>query len=204
MKISAQWLRIAIAALVITPFSALKPALADTYTIYDLGNDDGFYMVGLTASGAAVIYSSYCMFTNVSCYTTYVDGVPVDQSMTAPNLVYDDGVTCTSLAAGFDIDSNDERCNSGQIVFADMGDIDGKQRGIYTGPDSDPDFLPTGSLDGAFLNSSGDVLWDDGQADEFFEAVDTSPAPVPEPSSLLLLATGLVAFTIPIRRKIRP
>lgn len=202
MKISAQWTRFAIAALVATSFSALRPARADTYTIYDLGDDDGFYMVGLTASGAAVIYSSYCMFTSVSCYTTYVNGVPVDQSMTAPNLVYDDGGTCTSLPAG--IYNNDERCNSGRVAFADLGDVDGKQRGIYTGPDSNSEFLYTGSLDGAFMNSSGDLLWDDGQADEFFEAIDTSSSPVPEQSTLLLLVTGLVALTTLIRRKVKP
>jgi hypothetical protein len=203
MKISAQWLRIAIAALVATSFSALKPALADTYTIYNLGSDRGYNMVGLTASGAAVIYNDSCVFTSASCFTTYVDGLPVNQSMTAPTLVYDDGGACTSFPAGFDI--NHTVCNNGRIAFGTFYDpTTGMGAAAYTGPDSSPEFLHSGSVDGAFLNASGDLIWDDGKSDEFFEAIDTSSSPVPEPSTSLLLATGLVALTIPIRRKVKP
>lgn len=202
MKISAQWIRGAIAALIVTPFSALKPALADTYTIYNLGSDQGYNMVGLTASGAAVIYNGFCVFTSASCYTTYVNGVPVNQSMTAPTLLYDDGGACTSLPTGFDISR--AVCNNGRIGFGTFYDsTTGLGPAVYTGPDSSPAYLFPGTLDGAFLNSSGDLFWNDGQADEFFVAIDTSPSPVPESSTLLLLATGLVALTTVIRRKVK-
>jgi hypothetical protein len=202
MKISTQCLRIAITALVATSFSALKPALADTYTIYNLGSDQGYNMVGLTASGAAVIYNDSCVFTSASCYTTYVNGEPANQSTTAPNLVYDDGGACTSLPTGFDI--NRAVCNNGRIGFGTFYDsTTGLGPAVYTGPDLSPQYLFPGILDGAFLNSSGDLLWDNGQANEFFEAIDTSSSPVPEQSTLLLLATGLVALTTLIRRKVK-
>jgi hypothetical protein len=202
MKISAQWLRVAIAALVATSFSALKPALADTYTIYNLGSDQGYNMVGLTASGAAVIYNDSCVFTGTSCFTTYVNGVLVNQSTTAPTLFYDDGGACTSLPTGFDI--NRAVCNNGRIGFGTFYDsTTGLGAAVYTGPDSSPAFLFPGTLDGAFLNSSGDLLWNDGQTNDFFEAIDTSSSPVPEQSTLLLLVTGLVALTTLIRRKVK-
>jgi hypothetical protein len=202
MNISGQWIRVAIAALVVTPFSALKPALADTYTVYNLGNDQNLAMVGLTVSGAAVIYNGACVFTSASCYTTYINGVPVNQSTTAPSLIYDNGGTCTSLLSGFDI--NRAVCNNGRIGFGTFYDsTTGLAAGVYTGPDSSPAYLFPGSLDGAFLNSSGDLLWDNGQANEFFEAIDTSASPVPEQPTLVLLATGLVALTTLIRRKVK-
>jgi hypothetical protein len=202
MKISTPWLRIAIAALIATSFSALKPALADTYTIYNLGSDQGYNMVGLTASGAAVIYNGFCAFTSASCYTTYVNGVPVNQSMTAPTLLYDDGGACTSLPTGFDI--NRAVCDNGRIGFGTFYDsTTGLGPAVYTGPDASPAYLFPGTLDGAFLNSSGDLFWDNGQANEFFEAIDTSPSPVPEQPTLVLLATGLVALTTVIRRKVK-
>jgi hypothetical protein len=202
MKISAQWTRLAIAALVVTSFGALKPARADTYTIYNLGSDQGYNMVGLTASGAAVIYNDSCVFTGASCYTTYVNGAPVNQSMTAPTLVYDDGGACTSLPAGFDI--NRAVCNNGRIGFGTFYDsTTGLGAAVYTGLDSSPQYLLPGTLDGALLNSSGDLIWDDGQSDEFFEAIDTSSSPVPEQSTLVLLVTGLVALTTLIRRKVK-
>ncbi len=51
----------------------------------------------------------------------------------------------------------------------------------------------TGNL---ILNGSGDIVFDNGTADEWYEAIDLTAAATPEPSSLLLLATGALAFGV--------
>ncbi len=199
MKISAKWIHGVIVVLAITLFSSLEPALADTYTIYNLGYDQNASLIGITATGTVVIYNNgLCTTGDTShCYTIdNVNGLS-SFSATAPNFVYDNGGTCSSLPTGFSI--TNAVCNNGRIGFGESPDIVGLQRGVYLGPDSDPEFIQLGSMDGGDLNASGDFAWDNGIAYEFYEAIDTS---VPEPSSLALLATGFVALMAPIRRKL--
>jgi hypothetical protein len=51
------------------------------------------------------------------------------------------------------------------------------------------------------INSLGDIVFDNGTADVWEEAIDLTTAAVPEPASFLLLATGLAAAGLFVARR---
>ena len=94
MKTSGQWLSSAIVAVVIILFSSTRPAFGDTYTIFDLGDDNGHGIYGIDSAGDVVIWGiNGCGISSPLCYVTYVDGVATGDSSTAPLLAYDDGTS---------------------------------------------------------------------------------------------------------------
>jgi hypothetical protein len=58
------------------------------------------------------------------------------------------------------------------------------------------------TLDQVVMNGSGDFAWVDGLHETIFEAVDQTTGSVPEPTSLLLLATGSLTLIGTIRRRL--
>jgi hypothetical protein len=212
MKFSPRWFSGAIVAVAAISFSFVKPVLADSYTIVDLGIDKGG-IYGIDTAGDVVTYSgSGCGVSAPICYTTFVDGIATSKAGTAPDLVYDDGTPCSSNPAGFNVSHS--VCNNGLIGLGSFYNPNEDPRGVYVGTDSDLQFLHGGTADQVFLNSAGDFAWTDGQDDELFEAI-ANPAPhqsfslresvvdssTPEPASLLLVGTGLLYFTAALRRK---
>jgi hypothetical protein len=159
-------------------------AHADTYQIFDLGDDNGQDIVGIDASGTVVTF-------NNSLYMYFVEtaGGAVYGSTIDPGLTYDNGTPCSPvLSAGMSVLGR-ASCNNGYEVFG--GDYLDANRGLYTGP-APNDFLQSGSVDILVLNSSGDFAWSDGRDEENFLAIDLS-SQTPEPDSILLLGTGLIA-----------
>jgi len=216
MKTSGQWLSSAIFAVVIILFSSTRPGFGDTYTIFDLGDDNGHGIYGIDSAGDVVIWgSSGCGISSPICYVTYVDGVATGDSSTAPVLAYDDGTSCGSTPAGFNVSKS--VCNNGWIGLGSLYSPNGDPNGVYLGAGSSFDFLGRGSADQLFLNSGGDLAWTDGQDEEMyvailntspkFEALDFSvqqdpdPVATPEPASWFLVGTGLLGFAAAIRRK---
>jgi len=67
--------------------------------------------------------------------------------------------------------------------------------GIYAGAAS-PQLVASGFFTGPlYVNSLGDIVYDNGGLNEWYEAIDlTTTAAVPEPSSLLLFGTGALAL----------
>jgi hypothetical protein len=51
------------------------------------------------------------------------------------------------------------------------------------------------------MNASGDFVWADGREEDFFEAIDLTTAPTPEPSSILLIGTGALFAAGAMRRR---
>ena len=51
------------------------------------------------------------------------------------------------------------------------------------------------------MNSLGDIVFNDESNEYWYEAVDLSTAVTPEPGSLLLLATGILALAAVARRR---
>jgi PEP-CTERM motif len=216
MKIPAHWLHSAIVVIAAILFSAPRAAFADSYTIYDLGDDNAHGIYGIDTAGDVVIWGSTgCGVASPTCYVTYVDGVATSDSSTAPILAYDDGTSCGSSPAGFNISK--EVCNNGWVGFGSFYNPNGDPNGVYTGSGSSLDFLGYGSADHVFLNSVGDFAWVNGQDDEILLAIRNSPplfettallvepdvvrATTPEPGALVLFGTGLFLFVAAIRRK---
>lgn len=204
---SSLWLRISIAVLVVFLLGSPLFAVADTYTIYNIGSDDSGSLYGIDDSGNLVIRSFDGCAPSVShCFDTYHDGVLVSTTSSAPSLAFDNGTPCATSPPG--LAASDEVCNNGRVGFAANN---GGSRGIYTGVASSPLELPlTGfvSVDGDLLDALGDFAWDNGAADELYEAYDdtahdSDPPAVPEPSTLLLMGSGVAVLTGTLRSRFR-
>src|SRR5271154_4254625 len=164
MKISAQWLRSAIVIIVVALFGQVRAAWADSYTIYDLGDDNSHGIYGIDAAGDVVIWSTSGCGSSSYCYATYVNGVASTDGGIPPILDYDDGTTCGSTPAGFNVGKS--VCNNGWIGFGAFAYPGGGAAGVYVGSGFDLDLIHSGSADEIVLNSSGDLAWDDGLDDE--------------------------------------
>jgi hypothetical protein len=188
MFTAKSWFAVSSIAIAVAMFLTASTARADTYQIYDLGDGNAHTPTGIDASGAVVIADAL-NFT----YTVFVDGMGVSESSTPPPLfAYDNGTPCSPALPSGMTSIGKAACNGGYEVFgAEYMDAN---RGIYTGPDP-ADFLQAGTVDILLLNSSGDFAWTDGSHEENFEAIDLTSSQVPEPSSIFLLGTGLLAAT---------
>ena len=202
MTLSKLSSRAAILAIAVVLSTLTVSARGDTYQILALQTDNNHNLFGIDTAGDVVIStgSSDCLALGPTvgfCYETFVDGVFSSLSATVPSLAYDDGTSCVpslppgifSLVLGV--------CNNGREAFA--SDI--PHRGLYTGPDPVADFLHGPFVDTIFMNASGDIAFADPLNEEIYEAVDLSTDPVPEPSTLVLLATGVLGAAGALRRR---
>jgi len=218
MKISRLGLGLTTVAVMIGFSISPAKAHADTYEIYDLGSAGTLipstFIVGITASGTVVldfhipVGAEPCKTSNIcNRYETWANGVMVNQSYTAPSLVYDNGAPCT-VSAPFLSSSVPGTCNNGHEVYnAGSAASIPYTDATFTGPDPVADLFAEGEVlvSDVNLNSSGDFAYNishhAGGAGEIAEAIDLT-AETPEPSSIFLLGTGLFCFAGTLRRRL--
>lgn len=206
---------------------AIPAAHADTYQIFDLGSGGtgitSTFIVGITASGTAVLDyhvpagAPLCAVSGVcNEYQTWENGVlihyspGIDYTTTPPNFVYDNGAPCT-VSASFLTSPVTGTCNNGHEVFNAGVSVSNPMYNLatFTGPDLATDLFSYAPpfISDVDLNSSGDFVYNadhaGGGGGEYFEAIDLTSSQVPEPSSFLLVGTGLFAAAEMIRRRLK-
>jgi hypothetical protein len=209
MTVSKPFLLVAIAALAVLFFTSASHSYADTYTFFDLGSaDDGRDPLGITSTGTVVISAQGgpCGSPINTCFETYTNGVLVAFSTTNPGLVYDNGSPCTPTVSPAIGSTNvaEASCNGAREVFGTGHFAPSPfENSIFDGPNPS-NFVASHSVDTPFrLNASGDFVVVADQITfpsdgEIFEAIDTT---VPEPGSILLLDTGVLAAAGAMRRR---
>jgi hypothetical protein len=199
MKISKPWIIASTLALTIAFFSTPPAAHADTYKIYDLGSTYSRIPVGIEASGTVVVFDHHeqCGLQAGNCYESWTDGILTGKSTINPDH-FDNGTECTPNApAEFTGAIPYGVCNNGREVYGtDISVPPPYTTSIFTGPDPVADFFAHDWLDEAFLNASGDFAYSanqrGGNLEQMYQVIDLT-SDTPEPASLILLCTGLLA-----------
>jgi|GEM_PF-2832082 len=199
MKLLVFWSNV-----VLSVFMLIFPtsAFADSYQIFNLGNADSNSVYGIDTAGDVVIRGATGCGDLFYCYKTYTDGMESSVSAAAPILDYDNGTACMPA-----VGADKAACDNGYEAF-------GLNHQVFAGTDGAASYLYSGTVDAIALNSAGDFAWTDGRDEYNFEAIDLttdrpaslsadlSPRPVPEPGSLLLLATGALGGAATLRRRL--
>jgi len=194
MRLSKLPFCIAIAALLFLQFSTAT-SRADTYKIVDLGPDNlQFY--GMDDSGHAVFISANCGNPEQECYVDFLNGTRVGETTVAPTFAWD--YTAANCSVPPCTISNNGRT---AVIASEPTDEDGL---FVESGGHPPQLLDIGGFASTefAINGLGDIVFDEGNLlDEWEEAIDLSTAPTPEPSTFVLLGTGILGLAGAIRRR---
>lgn len=193
--------------LLVSLILAATACFADTsYTIRNLGNDNLGDIVGssgLTSDGTVILKAFFCSDPIVTaCYDIFNPITnTIGHTNIAPTTSFDNGAPCAPPPNPFGR-AIQAVCNGDiQVVYA----IDPGLYGLVPYIDIAGSIVPvpiTGAPVAVDLNSEGYIAWDDGSLDELFEAVPNVPiSQTPEPSTLLLVATGIISSIVMGRRR---
>lgn len=183
----------------IVPFSPATP----NYQVFLLDSDEARQVIGFDAQGDVVLgvdlFEGGCYPASTACFETFQGGVYTGSNNTPPALAMDEGTPCSpALASGMMLFH--AVCNNGREVFA--AKAQGEQyAGLYTDPATEV-FPGQGTGVFLYLNSEGDILWNDPRSEYWFEAFDLT-SKTPEPSNIFLLGTGALASLAAVRRRAR-
>jgi hypothetical protein len=194
---------VAIAVLSCLQFSAPTASYADTYQIVSLQTDNRQFF-GMDDSGHVVFYASFfsCGDPSHGCYETFLNGAPLGTSSIAPTYAWDyTAGTCVfpQPASGPCLISNNGR--TADIAAAQPA---GQSLFVLSGSNPPQSLVTALGIGGVFaINGLGDIVFDNQNLDQWYEAINTTPTAAPEPGSLLLLGTGAIALAglIPRRKR---
>ncbi|HEX3572802.1 MAG TPA: PEP-CTERM sorting domain-containing protein [Acidobacteriaceae bacterium] len=173
-------------------FSAPTRSYADSYQVFNLGNSGGVFFQGMDDAGHVAL-------TNNSLYFNFLNGVSTGPATTTvPSFTLDNGTPCTpSVPTGGSVQHG--VCNNGLDAFTGFLSPSQFHPNIYVGQSFLDIFNGGGGF--IFMNSLGDIVFEDDFSENWYYA---APVPTPEPSSLILLVTGIAAGAGLVRRKLLP
>ena len=192
-----------IALVLVIGFAFNMQAFADTYQFFEgIANTNEGSIYGIDSAGTMVTYQYSCLINPETCYNVWVDGVFSYTTATPPALDYDGGNLCATPAGFKDLATT--VCNNGRVVFGARYNPNGDPGGLYAGPYSDPqliDFPSIPNTPSLYLNSAGDFAYVDGTNEILVFALDLTTRQTPEPTSFVLLGTGVLGLVGVARRK---
>jgi len=190
-------------------FTTTKSASADTYQIFLLTSEgdaqfygmDDFGNVAFSLIGYDPFAPLFCQMN--TCYETFHDGTRTGFEVQTSGLeVNDSGTPCTPLAPpGGHVFRG--VCNNGRDAFTGMLTPTQHTDDVYVGSYPDITQVADGGEGLIFMNARGDIVYDDAFSEYWYFLLDETTSTIPEPGSILLLATGAAAAILAMRRRSR-
>jgi hypothetical protein len=207
MKIPVSWPTRGIVALVAFLLFAPLASHADTYSVIGIETDAGHFFYGMDDVGHTTFSLGGSYLLNCgnapNCYETLTYGANPVYSNLAPTYAWDFSATNACYTLPFGPCSATK--NGRTVNFTGSQDLT-RILSVTSGANP-PQILPfsfnlTGTL---VIDGTGDVLYDDGFGDIWYEAINLSAMPTtPEPASFFLLATAALGAGLFVRRNRRP
>jgi len=188
----------------LTSFNALLPstAHADTYqsvtiTVGDADSND-YFLYGIDNTGDFVTDRPNCDGRGDTCYYSFISGDRSSSSFNPPVLDYDNSTVCGTSDLAVEI------CNEGRVAFIAKGPAPSVDT-LYSGIPADLSIVKSGDFGfiHSLMNGNGDIVFDDGNNFEEYIDVTSRLGVTPEPSSFVLLSSGLLGLAGIVRRKLK-